>query len=110
MPECICCKKNDGRIEVYGNAIFYICGQSNCISPKGENISEWFLQGSKDNNQDGNWACYVEGKQYLEFKISNKVYRISTDKRVLKGLKNKLREIAMKESGIETDNPDPEMD
>lgn len=110
MVECICCKKNDGNIEVHGNAIFYICGQSNCISPKGQNIAEWFLDGAAEENRDGNWNCYVNGKSDLLFIIGHKPYKISTDKRVLKGLKNKIRELVMKQSGIETNNPDQKMD
>lgn len=104
MVDCICCKKNEGNIEVRGNAIFYICGQSNCESPKGEDIGEWFLQGSKEEDPNGNWSCYVKGQSQILFKINHKQYSIATDKRVLKGIKSKIQEIVRKQSGIENNN------
>ena len=110
MVECICCKKNSGNIEVNGSAIFYICGQSNCRDKDGRDIGQFFLHGSDDKEGNyGNWWLIDEGKSFT-MKINGKDYVFPLDKRVVKGLRNKIKAIVMKQSGIETDNPDQALD
>jgi hypothetical protein len=104
MPECICCKKNEGNITVTGSVIFYICGQSNCKDKKGQDIGQFFLDGSDNpGGNEGNWWLINDHKAF-SMNINGKEFVFPLDKRVIKGLKNKIREIVMKQSGIETHN------
>jgi hypothetical protein len=90
MVECICCKKNSGNIRVIGTVIFYICGESTCRSLKGETVGEWLA---------GENYYFIEGQTSFILEINNKNYPIVNDKRVIKGLGTKIREILLKQSG-----------
>lgn len=103
---CLCCKKNSPNIIVNGNAIFRVCGQSDCRDKDGRTLGEWLLHGHDDKSGNlGNWYL-ISGRQNFSIEIHNKEYDIPVDKRVVKGLHNKIKEIMMKTRGFETDNED----
>lgn len=90
MVECICCKKNSGNIRVIGTVIFYICGQSDCRSKQGKTVGEWL---TTDNYH------FIEDQSKFILEINNKSYAIINDKRVVKGLGTKIKEILIQQSG-----------
>ena len=94
--KCLCCKKNDGNIQVSSGVTFYICGESTCKSRKGLTVGEWLLEGHDDKSGNtGNYYLIKDCDQF-SLNIHGKIHFIPNDKRVVKGLHNKIRELVLK--------------
>jgi hypothetical protein len=104
MTECICCKQRTANITITGNAIIHVCGQSDCRSQEGETLGEWLLSGQDDPTGNSGYYYLIEDLKQIEILINKKNYIIPTDKRVIRGLANKIKEIAMKQLGNQTNN------
>lgn len=90
MTECLCCKKNESTMKIHGNYIVNVCGQSNCRTPEGKTLGEWIL----DDGDLGHYGI-LRDKEAIVLEINNKKYAIPNDKRIIKGLHNKIRDIVL---------------
>ena len=88
MAECINCKKRPGILTCDANFVFYICGHADCRNLyNNETIGEILAR----EGEHGMW--YFIENEVLNIKIGRKNHRFPADKRIIKGLHNKLQEL-----------------
>lgn len=88
MAICLCCQRDNANIRVEASVIFHICGQSDCKTEKGQTVGDWLVDER---------FFFIEDEHYFTLVINNKSYDIPVDKRVVRGLRNKIIEIMVKE-------------
>ena len=88
MVECIVCKKPNAQITIEGHALIRICGEPDCKDKKGRTLGEWLL----DDTDNGNYF-YIENLKTFKITIDRKTHNIINDKRIIRGLSNKIQEL-----------------